>query len=281
MLDRILVVADDSDPARRAVATGFELARTYDAAVDVLYVLEPDQRSDEAAVERATATLDEATAYDAPGTVETHVEEGRPARVITTVAESDGSDLIVMGRQGRTDLGDQLLGSVTERVLRSTTVPVLAVPGGDHEDADGFHDVLVTTDSSEVAEKAAPYAAGLATRYAATLHLLTVVDIDSEAGIFDAGGVDEEFVERLISRGRKAVESLARAIGDGEIDIRTEVRRGTTRDGIEEYVTENGIDLLVIASEGQNNVVGQRLGSVAARVLRTVDIPVLVVPTPN
>lgn len=281
MLDRILIVADDSDPAKCASGVGFELARTYDAAVEVLYVLEPGTRSDDAATEQATAMLDEATAHDAPGSVETHIEEGRPAEVITTVADDHGVDLIVMGRQGRSGLDDRLLGSVTERVLREMTVPVLATPGDESEVVEGFHDVLVTTDGSEVSERAAPYASDIASRFGARLHLLTVVDVAAEGGVFNAGGVSKEFVERLESKGHEALDRFIQAIGDVEVEICPSVVRGSPREAIEEYVSENDIDLLVMASEGQNNVVGQRLGSVTARVLRTVDVPVLVVPTPS
>lgn len=281
MLERILIVAGDSDPAKRAAAVGFDLARTYDAAVDALHVLEPGTRSDEDKRERATATLDEATAHDAPGPVETHVEEGRPAGVINDFADERGVDLVVMARGGRSGLGDRLLGSVTERVLRGTTVPVLAVPGDESDAIEGFDDVLVTTDGSEISERAAPYAGDIASRYDAILHLLTVVDVAAEAGIFDAGGVPEEYVEQLESDGREALDRYVDAIGDVDVDLRRSVVRASPRDGIDEYVSGNDVDLLVMASEGQNNVVGQRLGSVTARVLRTVDVPVLVVPTPS
>lgn len=281
MLERILVVADDSEPARRAAAVGFELAERGDATVDVLYVHDPGRESDDAKRQRATAILDEATAHDAPGPVETHVEEGRPAQVVTGFAADRGVDLIVMGRRGRKGLGEKLLGSVTEQVLRGTTVPVLAVPGDDPDAVEGVRDVLVTTDGSEVARRAAPYASDLASRYGATLHLLTVVDVSGEAGIFDAGGVPEDYVERLESQGREALDRLAQSVGEADVEVRPAVVRATPTEGIDEYVSDTDVDLLVMASEGQNNVVGQRLGSVAARVLRTVDVPVLVVPTPD
>jgi nucleotide-binding universal stress UspA family protein len=54
---------------------------------------------------------------------------GRPAREILRTARRLSADLIVMGSQGRSGAGKMFFGSVTEQVLRKTSVPVLAVPG--------------------------------------------------------------------------------------------------------------------------------------------------------
>lgn len=282
MLDRILIPVNDNDNARRAAAFGFELAETYGAAVDVLHVLEDGAEPDREAVTERMETLLEGVAADAPREVETHLREGRPAGVIVDFAHDNDLDLVVMGNKGPTGVGERLLGNVTDRVLRRTHVPVLVVRGNDHETGVGdYSDVAVTTDGSEIAERAAPYAGDVAERYGATLHLLTVVDVHAEAGPFDAGGVTEEFIERLESQGREALDRFDAAVGDVAVERRRSIERGTPHECIDEYVAENDIDLLVMASEGQNNIVGQRLGSVTTRVLRAVDVPVLVVPTPG
>ncbi len=57
----------------------------------------------------------------------TRVEEGTPAETIVRVADEEKVDLIVMYTDGRDGLGDMLLGSITERVLRNTSVDLLAV----------------------------------------------------------------------------------------------------------------------------------------------------------
>lgn len=55
----------------------------------------------------------------------TAVESGSVPREITSYADSEGIDLIVMGTHGRTWIDQHLLGSITERVLRTASVPVL------------------------------------------------------------------------------------------------------------------------------------------------------------
>lgn len=55
------------------------------------------------------------------------LEEGNPAETIIHVAHEEHCDLIVMFTDGRDELGDMLLGSTTERVLRNTDIPLLAI----------------------------------------------------------------------------------------------------------------------------------------------------------
>jgi nucleotide-binding universal stress UspA family protein len=58
----------------------------------------------------------------------TRVEQGAPATVIPRVAGELGVDLVIVGTHGRTGLSHLLMGSVAERVVRTSHVPVLTVP---------------------------------------------------------------------------------------------------------------------------------------------------------
>ena len=274
MFDRLLIATDGSDCARRAAKYGLELAARYDAAVDVVSVY----RGDEA---QGQATLDEIAdlAADVGVTVDTELLSGKPARSIVNYADATGADLIVVGRRGRSGVRERLLGSITERVLRRSGPPVLTVPEGDIDDGTGtsYENVLVTTDGSDLAADAGPYAAEVASRFEAVLHVLNAVDVQAEAGVFNAGGVDREYIERLERKGQRAVDDLISGLDATALDVREAVVQGYAPDVIAEYVDDNGVDLVVMSSEGQSNLAGQQLGTVAGRVLRTVDRPVLVV----
>lgn len=63
-----------------------------------------------------------------PVSVTSHLADGSPHVEISRMAEKLGCDLIVMGTHGRTGLKHLLIGSVAERVVRSSPVPVLTVP---------------------------------------------------------------------------------------------------------------------------------------------------------
>lgn len=277
MFDTILVPIDGSDPATRAARFGLELAAAYDASVDLLHVA---PAGDDAASERGEQLLEAAAGLAADGDPEirTHLVGGKAANTIVSHAAETGSDLVVMGRHSRRGISQHLLGSTTERVLRNVGVPVLTIPGSDAGPVPTVENVLLTTDRSEAAARAGPYGIDLARRLAATLHLLTVVDVQAEAGPFDAGGVDREYVERLEADGRDALERLTEGLDTSDLEVREALVRGWAIEEIRTYVDEHDVDVLVIASEGQTNLVGQRIGSTASRVLDTVQRPVLVVP---
>jgi nucleotide-binding universal stress UspA family protein len=285
MFDRVLVPVDGSGPATRAAKFGLELAAVYGASVDVLHVVEGGLlrpgAGDAERSERAEAVLDAVTDLDVDGSppVETHVLEGRPGAVIGRHVREHDVDLVAMGRRARTGIRGHVLGSVADRVLRSVDVPVLTVAGEEVRPETGrtYADVLLTTDGSDVAERAAPVGADVARRTGATLHLLTVVDVMAAAGVFDAGGVDRAYVERLEERGRDAIDRLADSVDDS-VAVESALVHGHAASEIGAYADGHGVDLVVMASRGQTGIVGQRLGSTARRVLGTVLRPVLVVP---
>jgi nucleotide-binding universal stress UspA family protein len=155
MYDRILLPTDGSGPSDAARDHAVGLAETYDATLHVIYVVNDDAlraaRIDSDVVvagfeEEGTRLVGDvasaAAAADVP--CETAVLRGRPAEVITDYAAEHDMDLVVMGTHGRHGVQRLLLGSVTERVVRTSTVPVLTVQGDaadiEPSDSDGADD---------------------------------------------------------------------------------------------------------------------------------------------
>ncbi|MFA9417110.1 universal stress protein [Natrinema sp. HArc-T2] len=292
MYDRILIPIDGSDEATRAARRGLDFARRVDAAVEVLHVI--DRRSstrttDEQAAlwehgEEVVAEIESLAAdleFDRP--VTTTVTDGTPAARIARHAADCDAGLIVIGRQGIAGLGKRLLGGVTEGVLHRSDVPVLVVPKGDQPTGDSFdYDrLLVPTDGSDNATRAGPHANAVARQYGSTVHVVSVIDLQSAGGAFSAGGLEESFVDRLEDEGEDIVADLATEIdAAGNIDVETVVTK-TSLDGIaaeiSEYIGTHDIDLVVMGSHGRSNLRRQLLGSVSRTVLRSVDVPVLVV----
>jgi nucleotide-binding universal stress UspA family protein len=291
MYDHIVIATDGSEAAEQAAARGLEFARRFDATVDVVHVI-PGRavalaREAEAVRdlrERSDAVLQSVIALAAEHgqSVATERLEGKPAVELSEYAASTDASLLVVGRQGLTGLGRRLLGGVTEQVLHRCDVPVLVDTGGDVADA-GYERVLVPTDGSENAVRATPHGTAIGARYGATLHALSVVDVQSAGGAFSAGGLDAAFVERLEARGESAVEAVVSAVHDDvpDLSVETAVVRSTSfggvAPGITEYVEAHDIDLVVMGSHGRSNLGRQVLGSVASTLLRTLDVPVMVV----
>ncbi|WP_435320428.1 universal stress protein [Haloarchaeobius sp. TZWSO28] len=154
MTERILIPTDGSATAEVAVDKALELAELYDAEVLALYVVDTiamDVSLGTEQVERirlgkfgemedledrarsATSRVAE-KARERGLVAEEHFRGGRPHSVIADFAEDFDVDLIVMGSHGRSGVKRALLGSVTERVLRSTHRPVLVVDEREGED---------------------------------------------------------------------------------------------------------------------------------------------------
>jgi nucleotide-binding universal stress UspA family protein len=147
MYDRILVPTDGSAEGERAVEHAIDLAAAHDASLVAVYVVNtagyaglPMETSmegvdhmlrDEGA--RALGrVVDLAEKQDVP--VERRLVDGSPSKRIVAVAEEADCDLVVMGTHGRGGIDRLLLGSVAERVVRESPVPVLTVRVGDDVD---------------------------------------------------------------------------------------------------------------------------------------------------
>ena len=150
-LSRILVPTDFSVSSDAALEYGKLLAEEFGATLHVLHVIEEPTaaagawgsevylaelpRIREAAQQEAEARLDRTfTASERERfRASTEIADGRPARTIVEVGRQRGADLIVMGTHGRTGVAHLLLGSVTEKVLRTASCPVLAVRTAEQE----------------------------------------------------------------------------------------------------------------------------------------------------
>ncbi|SEW15419.1 universal stress protein [Natrinema salifodinae] len=151
MFDTVVVATDGSESVKRAVDVALDLADRFDADVHALSVVDasevdasPQQLREElrTALE-TTADAALATVEDrADGEVTTAIREGRPAAEICEYVREVDADVVATGTRGRHGENRLLLGSVAERIVRTSPVPVLSVrqlePTGETEtDVDG------------------------------------------------------------------------------------------------------------------------------------------------
>ncbi|MBA2592613.1 MAG: universal stress protein [Gammaproteobacteria bacterium] len=136
-INRILCPVDFSEPSTRALEYALALAERLGAHVDVVHVFQfPTFAVDDLTLplylqenlsqrlrERLEQFVIEKAGEGSKATA--HVREGVPYLEIMEAAK--GQDLIVMGTHGRSGLSHLLLGSVAERVVRGSEVPVLTI----------------------------------------------------------------------------------------------------------------------------------------------------------
>ena len=143
MFKHILIPVDGSPTAQKAVETAAGLAKAFGSNVTAIYVIDPypftglgsdfaygqAEYLSAAAIEAKEATQAARQVLEQAGvSVKTSVVEAHAAwRGILETAASVGADLIVMGSHGRHGLEKMVLGSVAQRVLSHSTLPVFVV----------------------------------------------------------------------------------------------------------------------------------------------------------
>lgn len=143
MYQNILIATDGSGPSANAARLGLDLAKLADAEIFAIYVIDvvrlihmpgyaampgiKDSILDLMLAEAEKATLEIEENAKALG-LSCHrlVARGDPAEEI--LKASEGMDILIIGNVGRTGLNKFLLGSVAEKVIRNSQVPVLVVP---------------------------------------------------------------------------------------------------------------------------------------------------------
>jgi nucleotide-binding universal stress UspA family protein len=136
-LKHILVPTDFSEPSERALAAALELARAFDARITLLHVWSVPRTDYAEGLSWPLDDMERAARRALDGALESMrkryaktdalLREGGEAKQILAVASEEECDLIVMGTHGRRGLPRLLLGSVAEKVVRLSPVPVLSV----------------------------------------------------------------------------------------------------------------------------------------------------------
>lgn len=137
-----------------------------------------------------------------------------------------------------------------------------------------YDTILVPTDGSEHASRAAEHATAFARAFDATVHVLGVADVQAAAGLFSAGGVDDAFVDRVEAECERAIDGLGDVVG-GAPSVRTAVVRGRPSEAILDYVDDHGVDLVAMGTHGRTGIDRYVAGSVTERVVRLARVPVL------
>jgi nucleotide-binding universal stress UspA family protein len=201
------------------------------------------------------------------------VETGDPTAVILKIAATEAIELIVMGTQGLGGVRKWLLGSTTERVLRRTPVPVLAVPPAGKEPR--VSRILAATDFSEPSITAVKTAAALAQQFSATLSLAHIVEPMTVPPQWHS--LVEESDETRVADAGARLKALAEQ-WCGSQGCETSVSAGRPADLIGSIAEDRGADLIVMGLTGDQGPLAPRPGSIAYRVLGSTTVPVLVVP---
>lgn len=319
MFKRILVPLDGSELAEQALPVAARLARASEGVLVLLRVAaipiedEPGKTSAQTYGEKAVEKgLDVALEYlesiarlDAMADIDIEAEAliGAVAPTILSCAQSLEADMIVMCSHGYTGLKRWSMGSVTQKVVRQSPIPVLVVredsilpaetqPGAGHPLS-----ALVTLDGSTMAEAAlepaAQVIAALAAPTPAKLHLVEVVSVMPTYGrlrslaAFDAELREEErqkaeaYLKKVMDRLHETMPGELNLTVTSSVLVETDVAETILKVAGQPEHREGGdvptCDLIAMATHGRGGLPRWLLGSVTERVMHTTKLPLLVV----
>lgn len=219
------------------------------------------KRQFDLAMQEAEGALEQFIARECPGCSASHlIVDSSPVDAILDSAAKAGADLIVLGTHGRGGLNRFLLGSVAERILRETKVPVLVVKPAASEapDAPALKRILCPVNDSPAARYSLEKAAHLASSLQAELIVLHVVAAGAKGAVPDICGW-------LPESSRNACT------------LREITASGDAAERILQLSSELAADLLVIGARHRTFADTTVLGATTIRVVRHSPIPVLTI----
>ncbi|HLF04112.1 MAG TPA: universal stress protein [Dehalococcoidia bacterium] len=199
------------------------------------------------------------------------------ASTILKFAEDGGMDLIVLSTHGRSGFDRWSMGSVAEKLLKGSDIPLFLVRSTETASMEPaqLRRFLVPVDGSDLSEHALPHAEQLARSAGAEVTLL-YVEAPPEIGADHGPSATAQAQKRkdvLTYLG-----TLLPVLAQAGIPAKRQIRTGYPAEEIVREVEHGDMDLVIMSSHGRAGIARATLGSVADRVLRTSPVPVMLVP---
>ena len=203
------------------------------------------------------------------------VKQGNIVESINEHARDIRADLIVMGTHGRQGIDHAIMGSVTEKIVRTAPCPVVTLR--ENPKRKKTKNILFTTDFSEYSFLALPFALNIARKFKAKLYQVYVVEpFVNDPANPNNHFPDDRLFEKVENSAYDLFNTLNKESENSGIEINQEVITGfAPHADIVEYVKKQAIDLIVIATHGHSGIKHMLLGSTTARIVRYAPCPVL------
>ena len=294
-LKNIISATDFSETSNLAVSYGQRLAKEFSAKLFLCHVLSVPTGYGEALPDpfiQQSRMMDQATERFSRWMEgqsvnwEVLVSIGGASEEITRFAEEKKVDLAICATHGRSGLKRLILGSVTERLMRSLTCPVLVVrpqagdlslsPSGEVK----FRRILVGCDFSPDSDLAFQYALSLAQEYLSELHVIHVIEPPIYKHMLNATKI-EGVRQDLRAQLKEKLSDMIPQDAHNWCKPVTVLLAGQPYDELTKYAVVNEMDLIVLGLRGRSLMETLLMGSTTDRVIRQAPCPVLSVQPVN
>jgi nucleotide-binding universal stress UspA family protein len=211
------------------------------------------------------------------------VLQGPIVRTLTRYVRELSTDLVVMTTHGRGGIRRAWLGSVTDQLFRTLDVPVLTVRA--REGGSGgpviVPEILVPLDGSALAEAVLEPAAVLARLWDAEMTLVQIVQpvlLAIDPALPLPSGYDEQLTNMQRDAAQDYIHDIAERLrNQGVRASGVAVLGGATANTILDMARPDRVGMVALATHGRGGVRRLALGSVADKLVRAAEVPVLVV----
>jgi nucleotide-binding universal stress UspA family protein len=293
MFDKILVATDFSESSRSAWFAAISLAARCLAHIEILhvvtykqYVFDPVHYGipDENWQNRLKNEMDSQYSSRLYPNSGRHISfSDSVPEAIFEFAQKQACNLIIVGTHDRKMLGRMFMGSVAQRVVRDSKVPVMVVKASEHQDQNlqNYDRILVPTDFSEMSVKALNWAVRYANFLQADLHLLHVVDLRSYSDLITMYSLTE--AELPNSCELNVDVSLNSMLKDKDLIGKKFVKSlfGDPVAEIISYAEKENCGFIMMGTHGRKGLERILLGSITAGVISQSKIPIITMSDGN
>lgn len=272
------------------LARAGEIARAHRARLTIAHIVEGFTEFDLMPVDldliqhqvrlSARESVEAAVARQAVGVAEIdiRIETGSSHLRLTELANEVNADLVVMRAHQSDSILEKIVGSTTDRVIRTACAPVLTVK---RPVTQTYQRIVVATDTSEESGAVAAFVAALFPL--AGLHLVHVVRIPPqfEGVMLHAGAGQAGFTayrNALISKAKAYLRAASKRLANRPIRSATRVVVGDPAQSLVRATWSPKVDLIVLGPSNTSMIRQALLGSVTRRVLRAANCDVLICP---
>ena len=291
---RIVCATDLSDLSNQAVHYGTSLAARFEAELLLCHVIDLPVVSVHGAAYVYPHDYVEGLKEDAlqklQDLMKGHrirwkplVPAGPVASTLCNLASEEKADLVIAATHGRSGLKRWILGSVTERLVRTVPCPLMSItPFVGNRETDfsepvHFQNILVGCDFSVNSKAALENALSLAQEYQARLHLVHVIEPVAYRELLLSPGVMDEVRVNLDTKLSAQLQALVPEDASNWCEIKTNCLAGKPYEELIKYATIHAVDLIVLGIRGRGLVDTMLLGATTDRVVRKSRCPVLAV----
>ncbi len=301
MFDPILVPLDGSQLAECVLPHAVAIARSFDAEIILLRILEKNQVGVSAQLfdllnwqiqkTKANIYLEETRERFKESNIRAHaiILEGLVPEGITEYAQNQGVKLIVLSSHGRHGLTQWGISSITQKTILSAPTSVLIVRAhqqnvlaGELSETPLYQRILVPLDGSQRAENVLPIVLQLAHVHKPTIHLVHVVQTPEMARQMPPAHEDIDLSNRVVARNREEaghyLEQVKSRSNLQGIDVQTHlITSDHIAAALHQIVEQQQIDMVTLSAHGYSGKHQWPYGSVVSNFILYGKVSLLIV----